>query len=795
MAASRAIEKARRIRRGRGLALGLVLLGLAGGCGDSEPASRSAGEAAPAPEPHPDTAEAWKEQRAELDATVWAPERAAGEHERAIVALWDALIDANRRGDEAAKRDALAALQFDELRVGTPQAVGTLDHGIQVLESGPPYAVWSGDDWRRFLDAQLASGYRLVQSEWHHSRFTPGQDGSPDRSGISFAMDLVDGPGDRRIHLSGDLDVEWSGRRDARGVPIPARIDATHLRMLIRPGPPPFREILSWSQPDPEKPEHRSPIHPVLVYDLDRDGLAEIVMVRAGKVLWNRGGGRFEAEPLLAHPTALTETGVIADLNGDGLPDLASTRPRGDLVVYFGDVHGRFPDPPRSFAFDYPLRAPSVLSVGDIDGDGDLDLWVAQYKPAYLEGQMPTPFYDANDGYPAHLLQNDGHGGFRDVTEEAGLAPRRKRRTYTSSFADLDEDGDLDLLVVSDYAGIDLYSNDGSGHFVDANDSVAADRHLFGMSASFADYDLDGHLDFFVAGMASTTARRLEALGLGREDRPDIQAMRMRMAFGNRMYLAGKGGWHEPEFAGDVARTGWTWGTTAFDFDNDGDPDLFAANGHESGKTTNDYCSTFWTHDIYDGASQPDPGLGDLFQESIQRFVEGNLSWDGYQKNRLLMNRSGHGFVEVGFPMGVADEFDSRSAVSEDLDRDGRVDLVVVEDEGLEGQTLHVYRNTLETGNGWIGVELQERAGGLSPVGAVVRVRTPGRVQVSEVVTGETLMGQHSTTLHFGLGTAQRVESIEVRWPGGATLTLKDPEPGRYHRIRAPDRPAPSGGV
>ncbi len=776
---------ARRRRR----APALALLGVAiAACGESEPPSQ---EAAPA-EARPASAEAWKQQRAELDATVWAVEREAAEYERAIVALWDVLIDARRRGDEDAKREALASLEFDELRVGTPRELETLDHGIAVSDFGPPYASWSRADWRRFLDELAASGYRLVQTEWHHARFTPGEGAAPDRSRINFGMHLIDEPGARRIAVGGDLEVEWSGRRDARSVPIPARIDASGVRMQSRPGPPGFERILSWSEPDPGKPGRTRPIHPVLVYDLDRDGLAEIVMVRAGRVLRNRGGGRFEAEPLVEHPFQPSETGLIADLNGDGLPDLAAARARGDLAIYLGNAEGRFPDPPRIVSFDYPLRAPSVLSAGDIDADGDLDLWLAQYKPAYLEGQMPTPFYDANDGYPAYLLRNDGQGDFRDVTEQAGLAPKRHRRTYTSSFVDLDEDGDLDLLVVSDYAGIDLYLNDGSGRFRDQSDALEADRHLFGMSASFADYDLDGRLDFFVAGMASTTARRLEALGLGRDDRPEIQAMRMRMAFGNRMYLADGAGWREPEFAAEVARTGWTWGTTALDFDNDGDPDLFAANGHESGDTTDDYCSTFWTHDIYDGASEPDPGLGELFQESIQRFFEGKLSWDGYQKNRLLMNRSGRGFVEVGFPMGVADEFDGRSAVSEDLDRDGRVDLVVVEDQGQGGQTLHVYRNTLETGNGWIGVQLEEQGGGISPVGATVRVRTPGRVQVRQVVTGETLMGQHSTSLHFGLGEASEVLSIEVRWPGGAALTLENPEPGHYHRVLAPGAGAAS---
>jgi hypothetical protein len=151
------------------------------------------------------------------------------------------------------------------------------------------------------------------------------------------------------------------------------------------------------------------------------------------------------------------------------------------------------------------------------------------------------------------------------------------------------------------------------------------------------------------------------------------------------------------------------------------------------------------------------------------------------------MNREGKGFVDVAFLLGVADEFDSRSALSDDLDLDGRVDLVVVEDHGAEGQRLHVYRNRLETGNRWIGVRLVEEGGGVSPIGASVVVRTAEQVHVGRIVTGETLMGQHSTTLHFGLGESDRVDSIEVRWAGGASRTVLDPEIGRYHLVRVAD--------
>ncbi|TFG93651.1 MAG: VCBS repeat-containing protein, partial [Myxococcales bacterium] len=526
----------------------------------------------------PASAQAWKQERARLDETQWAGERLAQQYEATLVALWDALLAAGRRGDEQAKRLALAGVAFEALRVGTPYPVEALELGIERQAFGAPQRTLAPHDWAELLEALEREGFRLAQSEWHHAKFAPPTPAGPARSEVSLVLHVVDPAHERRIAIDGELAVEWSESRDARGNPIPAKIDATGLRIWTRSGPVSFERILSFDWP---VRGGLSRLHPVLIYDLDGDGLQEIILLGAAQTLWNQGQGRFRHAPLLEQPDAFAEAGVIADLDGDGHPDLLAARARGDLALYRGDGTGRFAGEPLvTPRFEEPLRGPSALSVGDVDADGDLDVWLAQYQPAYRDGQMPTPFYDANDGHPSHLLLNDGSGSLQEATEPAGLAAKRFRRTYASSFVDLDEDGDLDLLVVSDYSGIDLHHNDGRGHFSDANDTLRADRHLFGMSSAFADFDLDGRLDFFVAGMASTTARRLEALGLGRSDRPDAQQMRMRMAFGNRMYLASDGGWREPEFREEVARTGWTWGTTAFDVDNDGDPDLFAANGH-----------------------------------------------------------------------------------------------------------------------------------------------------------------------------------------------------------------------
>ena len=134
------------------------------------------------------------------------------------------------------------------------------------------------------------------------------------------------------------------------------------------------------------------------------------------------------------------------------------------------------------------------------------------------------------------------------------MSQKRFRRTYSSSFIDIDDDGDLDLLVVNDFAGFDLHLNDGRGQFTDVTADFGRDRHLFGMAHTFGDYDLDGDLDFYVIGMSSTTARRLEWIGIGPDDKPEHNALRAAMGYGNRMFLRKADGFELAPFNDQVAR-------------------------------------------------------------------------------------------------------------------------------------------------------------------------------------------------------------------------------------------------
>jgi hypothetical protein len=477
------------------------------------------------------------------------------------------------------------------------------------------------------------------------------------------------------------------------------------------------------------------------------------------------------------------EAGILSDFNGDGHVDFVSTgKEDGLLRLWTGSAGGQFTAKP-SVCFQDRYENQHTMTAADIDLDGDLDLFVGQWKQPYLRGSMPTPYYDANDGYPDTLLLNNGTGQFTDGTEVAGLSAKRNRRTYSASFADLDGDHDLDLLTVCDFSGIDLYRNNGHGKFTDVTDQWVKQRHGFGMSHTVNDFDGDGALDIYMVGMSSTTARRLDQLGLGREGFEKLDAMRAPMTYGNRLYIGGKTGFHQPDLSSDVARTGWSWGCSSADFDNDGDMDFYVANGHLSGNSALDYCTRFWCHDVYTGTSKPNETLDTFFSGTLQG-LGSNYSWNGFEHNHLFLNRDNTGFSNAAFLLGTAFEFDSRSVVLADVDVDGRTDLLVVQyDAKARQQRLFVMRNQIQTKENWVGLHIPDRPG-LPANGATVQLHTGNRNDVRQLVTGDSFTAQHPATAHFGLGENQMVDKLVIRWPSGKTVTLTQPAAGQYHRLK-----------
>jgi len=725
-------------------------------------------------------------KRKELDATIWAEEIKAQEYEETLIAFWDGLRNAE---DKFGFLRDFSVPWFDS---GKENGRASHAHQIERRSFTEGGMRWDRHGLKEWLDTLQRSGVSIVQSEWHHKRFIPGGDGA-DASIVNFTVHARRPQIQERLVLTGDLRVTWTGRKDGNGRPGVAEVAVVKMALLTRTGTPAFTEVSYSAEPEKD-------VIPVTVHDLNDDGLADLFFLQHNVVYWNRGGMKFERATLFGAPppgvsaeefaeVKVNLRSVFGDFTGDGRIDALVGVPRRGMFLYEGDEDGAFSKPAR-LVFQAQrgeiFQLFSTITAGDVNGDGHLDAWVAQYQVPYWQGFTPLPYYSATNGVPSYLLVNDGTGGFRDETEASGLAGKRTRLTLSASFHDLDRDGDLDLVNVADYCGTDVYLNDGKGRFTDVTDDFLDVPFTFGMGHTFGDFDGDGTIDLYVTGMGSTTARRLEALGLKRPDQETENVMRLKMGYGNRMYLGGQADrMSQPAWRDRVARSGWSWGCASLDFANDTTLDAYIANGFISAGSCKDYCTRFWTHDVYAKGVQSNPVMDEL--HNLEWKQEG-LSWNGYEKNVLFVNEGGTNFFNAGFLMDVGFVYDSRSVVAEDFDGDGRVDLGVVELDtaGRDGgdQQFHLYRNTWSENGNWIGVTLRG-APGVSTMGAIVTVSTAGRDFRDVVVSGDSYCAQQSRNRHFGLGDIDKVTAIHVDWINGGRTTLKNPEIGSYHRISA----------
>ena len=720
-------------------------------------------------------------ERAALDKTLWSPEVLAQKHEEVFVDLWDSLRNSKQQ------LAVLGQFPLDRIEVAPLGTATALEFGISERKLAGEKIEWTAEQFRQWLSDLSKDGYVLHESEWHHGKFEPAKEGGH-RSVFSVGYHLT--RGDQRLAAKGHLHVQWKAAADQQARPSVESIRVSDLVIRQRSGKSAFEEVNLGAGETVRA-------MPLLVYDLNGDGRSEIVLPHSGTILRNEGDMRFVRSKIpeyfprdfpLADVNAATDTSmaaVIGDFNQDRRPDLVVAMRKMGVFLYVQNEKGEFEKPVQVFQHE-EIAKPYVMSAGDFNGDGRLDIWFAQYKEPYRMGQMPTPMFDANDGFPYFLLANRGNNQFEDITEKAGLGAKRNRRTFSGSFWDADGDNDLDLVVVSDFSGVDVFRNDGDEKFTDITKTAVDERANFGMGHTFADFNGDNVIDFYVTGMSSTTARRLEGLGLKRDGYEDVNDLRMAMAYGNRMYLGdGKGNFKQPTFKDKVNRSGWSWGTTHFDFGNDGQLDLYIVNGHRSGKTCKDYCTRFWTHDVYVDKAVPVSKMINVFQAELDDWSE--TSWNGYEKNHFFINSGKHGFYNGAYPLDVGFEYDSRSVVAEDFDDDGRVDLLISQDI-MQGSDLklHLYRNVWEKNGNWIGVRLQSGTK-LSESGARVVAVTEEREFHDVVVNGDSLACQHSASRHFGLGKIAAVKAIEVVWPGGRKTVLAKPAINQWHTVKAPE--------
>jgi hypothetical protein len=476
-----------------------------------------------------------------------------------------------------------------------------------------------------------------------------------------------------------------------------------------------------------------------LIFDYDNDGRSDLLFINGGsfadkriaagarhRLYRNAGGWKF---------TDVTESSGLgisgfgmgacsADYDNDGWTDLYVTAVGPDKL-YRNTGKGTFTDVSTTAGAGADLWSTSC-AFGDIDNDGDVDLYVTRYVDFAVDNNKYCTLFEnvrsychpnVYQGVPDVLYRNNGDGTFTDITREAGIA--KAGNGLGVVFGDYDDDGWIDIYVANDTSPNFLFRNKGKGIFEDvgvwAGVAMGMDgKPLAGMGTDMGDIDGDGLLDVFVTNLDGQTHSLYKNLGKG--------------LFANVTFPSG---------LGEVTLPFVGFGTAFLDYDNDGDLDLSVANG-----------------DVIDNVKR----------------LRDNTSYE--QLNLLLQNDGAGKFASVG-PVsgpGFAVKKASRALATGDLDNDGDLDILI----SNVGAAADILRNDGGNRSNSILLRLIGTASNRDAIGARLKLVVGARVLVREVKSGSSYLAQNDLRIHFGLGSAQSADRLEVRWPSGTVETIEN---------------------
>jgi tetratricopeptide (TPR) repeat protein len=515
----------------------------------------------------------------------------------------------------------------------------------------------------------------------------------------------------------------------------------------------------------------------VAVGDFDHDGLDDLYVCQpAGlpnRLYRNRGDGTFEDVTEKAGVGVLdfTACALFADFENRGVQDLLVVCATGPLL-FSNDGAGKFSLKQNAFRFARPPQGSFThAAVADYDRDGRLDVYFCLYT--YYQGldqyRYPVPYFDARNGPPNYLFHNEGNGVFQDRTEAAGLDIENDRYSFACSWGDCNGDGWPDLYVVNDFGRNVLYRNKADGTFAAVSSEARVDEAGAGMSACWLDFDNDGKQDIYAAGMWVAAGMRVfeDSHFHGGEAEP-IRSLYRRHMSGNSLYRnLGDGKFQNVAVTSGVEMGRWSWSTDAWDFDHDGYPDLYVANGYISANDQRDVSSFFWRQVVANSPqdSSPSPGY-ERGWSAINELIRSDSSWNSHERNVFFANNRDGTFSDISGVTGLDYRDDSRAFSLADFDGDGRLEMVLKNRNAPQIRILRLAMNGI--GNS-IALRLRGSKSNRDAIGATVTVTAGTLQQTKYLQAGSGFLSQHTKELFFGLGQNQGPVKATVRWPSGLT--------------------------
>ncbi len=500
----------------------------------------------------------------------------------------------------------------------------------------------------------------------------------------------------------------------------------------------------------------------VSIVDYDKDGWEDIYFTNSrdgskNALYHNLKNGKFEdvasklgIADVNEEGTGVSMGAVWGDYDNDGYDDLFLYK-WGKPELFHNEAGKGFVNVTAGSGLPAWVNANSAIWF-DFNNDGLLDLFLGGYYNEKFDLShlsttkiMPESFRYANNGGRNYLLENMGNGKFKDVTSEAGL--NSTKWTLAAAAADFNGDGYPDLFIANDYNVNELYINEKGKRFSEfGRQSGIGNIPKSGMSVSFGDINNKG-----VTGIYNTT---ITEKGILIQDNnywePESQQTGNYPRFVNLAQLAG------------IDNAGWSYGAQFGDLNNDGNMDLYVANGFISAKKGTSY----W----YD-YSKVTGGNSSIIEDALNWPDMKGKSQSGYEQNKVWLNQGDGSFEDVSNEVCPDATFDSRSVAMADLFNDGKLDIVVANQNNIP----LVYKNDLQNGNHWIEIELQGTSSNADAVGAKVVVEWDGKKQVQTVTAGMGFSSQNQHRLHLGIGKSNRIDRVTIHWPSGKETAVNSP--------------------